>query len=152
MILTRIVHKILWVNNIVPLCMQLLDILTDAWRISLGQWYSARRGNWCPVYARAGSPSRSAEHLQNHGPLARYVKLWFAHAPGMPGTVSRPRFQRKPLVSDPDMQHGTCVTRVSWCMSGSLTRSGGEIVLGFPGACATRIFTYLVRGPLHVKK
>ena len=22
-----------------------------------------------------------------HGPLTRYVKLWFAHAPGMPGTA-----------------------------------------------------------------
>ena len=56
-------------------------------------------------------------------------------------------FQRKPLVSDPDMHHGTCVTHVPWCMSGSLTRSGGENVPGIPGACATRTFTYLVRGP-----
>ena len=30
-------------------------------------------------------------------------------------------FQRKPLVSDPGMHHGTCVTHVPWCMSGSLT-------------------------------
>ena len=50
-----------------------------------------------------------------HGPLARYVKLWFAHAPGMPGTFSPP-----PQVSDPDMQHGTCVTHVPWCIPGSL--------------------------------
>ena len=28
------------------------------------------------------------------------------------------RFQRKPLVSDPGMHHGTCVTHVPWCMSG----------------------------------
>ena len=34
--------------------------------------------------------------------------------------------QMKPLVSDPGMHYGTCVTHVSWCMSGSLTRSGGE--------------------------
>ena len=32
-------------------------------------------------------------------------------------------------------------------MSGSLTRGGGENVPGIPGACATRNFTYLVRGP-----
>ena len=51
-----------------------------------------------------------------HGPLARYVKLRIAHAPGMPGTFSPP-----PRVSDPDMHHGTCVTHVSWCMPGSLT-------------------------------
>ena len=50
-----------------------------------------------------------------YGPLARYVKLWVAHAAGMPGTFSPP-----PRVSDPDMQHGTCVTHVSWCMPGSL--------------------------------
>ena len=33
----------------------------------------------------------------------------------------RQRLQRKPLVSDPGMHHGTCVTNVPWCMSGSLT-------------------------------
>ena len=26
-----------------------------------------------------------------------------------------------PRVNDPDMHHGTCVTHVSWCVSGSLT-------------------------------
>ena len=35
---------------------------------------------------------------------------------GMPGTFSPP-----PRVSDTDMHHGTCVTHVPWCMSGSLT-------------------------------
>ena len=59
----------------------------------------------------------------------------------------RHRLQRKPLVSDPDTHHGTCVTHVPWCMSGFLTRGGGENVLGIPGACATRNLTYLVRGP-----
>ena len=34
----------------------------------------------------------------------------------MPGTFSPPT-----PVSDPDMHHGTCVTHVPWCMSGSLT-------------------------------
>ena len=34
----------------------------------------------------------------------------------------RRRLQRKPLVSDPGMRRGTCVTHVPWCMSGSLTR------------------------------
>ena len=45
------------------------------------------------------------------------------------------------------MHHGTCVTRELRCLSGSLTRGGGENVPGIPGACATRNFTYLVRGP-----
>ena len=61
----------------------------------------------------------------------------------------RHRLQRKPLVSDPDMHHGTCVAHVPWCMSGSLTRGGGENVPGILGACATHNFAYLVRGPWH---
>ena len=51
----------------------------------------------------------------------------------------RRRFQRKPLVSDPGMHHGTCVTHVPWCMSGSLTCGDGENVPGIPGACASAI-------------
>ena len=51
----------------------------------------------------------------------------------------RRRFQRKPLVSDPGMHHGTCVTHVPWCMSGSLTCGNGENVPGIPGACAPGI-------------
>ena len=49
-------------------------------------------------------------------------------------SLSRHRLQRKSLVSDPGMHHGTCV--------------GGENVPGIRGACTTRNFTYLVRGPL----
>ena len=82
-----------------------------------------------------------------HGPLTGYVKMRVAHALGMPGTFPRHRLQRKPLASDPCMHHGTCVTHVPWCMSGSLTLGNGEIVPGVPGACATRNVTYLVRGP-----
>ena len=33
----------------------------------------------------------------------------------------RHRLQRKPLVSDLGMHHGTCVTHVPWCMFGSRT-------------------------------
>ena len=58
--------------------------------------------------------SMGPEHLLpsrwvRYGPLARYIKLRVAHAPGMP-----------PLVSDPDMYHGTCVTHVPWYMPRSL--------------------------------
>ena len=56
---------------------------------------------------------------------------------GNAGNVSpHRRFRMKPLVSDPGMHHGTCVTHVPWCMSGSLTCGGGENV---PGACAPAI-------------
>ena len=47
--------------------------------------------------------------------------------------------QRSPLVSDLGMHHGTCVTHVPWCMSGSLTRGTGENVSGILGACASAI-------------
>ena len=57
----------------------------------------------------------------------------------------RHRLERKPLVSDHGMHHGTCVTHVSWCMSGPLTRGSGENVPSIPGASTTRKFTYLVR-------
>ena len=78
-----------------------------------------------------------------YGPLSRYnCGLRMRR-----GCFPRHRFQRKPLVSDPGMHHGTCVTHVPWCMSGSLSPGGGENVPGIPGACATRNFTYLVRGP-----
>ena len=61
----------------------------------------------------------------------------------------RHRLHRKPLVSDPGMHLGTCVTHVPWYMPGSLTHGGKENVLGIPGTCATRKFTYLARGPWH---
>ena len=38
------------------------------------------------------------------------------------------------------MHHGTCVTHVPWCMSGSLTRAGGETVTRIPGACTPTIW------------
>ena len=38
----------------------------------------------------------------------------------------RHRLQKKPLVSDPGMHQDTCVTHVPRCMSGQLTRGGGE--------------------------
>ena len=44
----------------------------------------------------------------------------------------RHRLQREPLVSDPGMHHGTCVTDVPWCMSGSLTTVAGKTFPAFP--------------------
>ena len=66
------------------------------------------------------------------------------------GRFPRHRLQRKPLVSDPAMHHGTCFTHAPWCMSGSLNRGGGDNVPGIPGACTTRNFSHLVRGPSMV--
>ena len=64
-----------------------------------------------------------------------------------PGTFSPPLISKDPLVNDPDMHHGMCVTHVLWCMSGSLNCSVGDNVPGIPGTCAIRNFMYLVRGP-----
>ena len=54
------------------------------------------------------------------------------------------------------MHHGTCVTHVPWCMSGSLTRCSGENVPGIPGACAPAIYVYgkrpMGRGTYHSSK
>ena len=49
------------------------------------------------------------------------------------------RLQRKPVVGDPCMHHGTCVTHVPWYVSGSLTRGGGENVPDIPSARAPAI-------------
>ena len=59
----------------------------------------------------------------------------------------RHRLQRKLLVNEPGIHHGTCAMHVPWCMSGSLTHGGGENVPGIPGACTIHNFTYLARGP-----
>ena len=44
----------------------------------------------------------------------------------------RHRLQRKPLVIDPGMHHGTFAMDAPWCMSGSLTRGGGKTFPAFP--------------------
>ena len=64
-------------------------------------------------------------HSWDHEPLTRYVKLWAAHASGMLGTFSPPPASMEPLVRDPGMHHGTCVSHLPWCMSGLLTCFGG---------------------------
>ena len=71
---------------------------------------------------------------------ASYQIRKIAGCAGNAGNVfPRRRFQRKLLVSDPGMHHGTCVTHVPWCMSGSLTCGDGENVPGIPGACVPAI-------------
>ena len=57
----------------------------------------------------------------------------------------RRRLQRKPLVSDPDMHHGTCMTHVPWCMSGSLTRGGGETFSACPAHAHLQFYVSVKR-------
>ena len=72
----------------------------EQWWIQEGNHYRTKHKNVCIF----------------HGPLARYVKLRVAHAPGM-----LRMFSPSPRVGDPNMHHGTCETHVPWCMTGSLT-------------------------------
>ena len=82
-----------------------------------------------------------------HGPLTRYIILRVAHVPGMPGAF--PRHCGLVIL--------TCITARAWrtCRDACRDRwlaisfevGGGENVPGIPGACATRNFAYLVRGP-----
>ena len=55
------------------------------------------------------------------------------------------RLQRKSLVSDPGMHHGTCVTDVMHVGIANPRRRAN--VPGIPVACATRNLAYLARGP-----
>ena len=81
-----------------------------------------------------------------HGPLTQNCVLRMCRE--CRERFPRHRFRRIPLVIDPGLHHGTCVTHVPWCMLGSLACGGGKNVPGIPGACVTRKFTYLVRNPL----
>ena len=86
--------------------------------------------------------SQHIDGTDSRNPWASYQirKIAGCACAGNVGIVfPHPRFQRKPLVSDPDMHHGTCVTHVPWCMSGSLTCGDGENVPDIPGACAPAI-------------
>ena len=78
------------------------------------------------------------------GMMCHIRKIAGCACAGNAGNVfPRRRFQKKPLVSDPGMHHGTCVAHVPWCMSGSLTCGNGENVPGIPGACAPTILRIL---------
>ena len=87
--------------------------------------------------------------LATHVPLARCVKLLVAHAPGMPGTLS-PSPTSKETASKRSRHASRHVRDVPWCMSGPLTRGGGEKVPGIPSACANQKITYLARGPWYL--
>ena len=56
--------------------------------------------------------------------------------------------QRKLLVSDPSMHHGTCFTHVPWCMLGSLTHGGRENIPGILSSCAKCNFYIFGKRPM----
>ena len=133
LIQTMIVKGVLRVFTVV-IALQLLRLRRSCARDVCNSWWP---NSWL---------NNSKQVLSNtgaHGLLTTHVKLWVANAPGMPGTFP-PRHR---LVSDPGMHHGTFITHVPWCMSGSLTLDGGENVPGITGARASRNFRYLTSDP-----
>ena len=78
-------------------------------------WHILQQTKLWAMYSRYlyswRSESREPTLWPHNGPLARYVKLRDAHAPGMPGTLSPPAGG-----SDADIHHGICVRQVPWCM------------------------------------
>ena len=110
-----------------------------------------------PLILVSGTTLLSYGYNDTKPPSPLYVGPWASYqirkiagcacAGNAENLIPRHRLQRKPRVSNPGMYLGTCVTHVPWCMSGSLTRGGGENVPGIPSACATCHFTYLARGP-----
>ena len=110
-------------------------------------WRQSDVPNTCPWQTHI-------DYVPTHGTYGSllvtvYLPLWASYQirkiagcarAGNAGNVSPTRrLQRKPLVSDAGMHHGTCVTHVPWCMLGSLTCGGGENVPVILGACAPAI-------------
>ena len=69
----------------------------------------------------------STDTALSNVPLTRYIKLRVVHALGIAILA--------------------CITARASRKSGLLTRGGGKTVPGIPGACTTRNFTYMARGP-----
>ena len=130
------------------------DAISDTWSVNSSRQSNTFRRQQTRISLATGRfPSQRASNAEN-------VSIWWCHheimacswasyqirkiagcaCAGNAGNVfPRRRFQRKSLVNDPGMHHGTCVTHVPWCMSGSFTCGDGENVPGIPGACAPAI-------------
>ena len=97
---------------------------------------------WSTTEAR--SSCSMSHYAEFNGPLTRYVKLWVSCA-GNAGNV----FPATDFKGNRKLAIPACITARACrtCMLGSLNPRRGESVPGIPGACATRNFTYLIRGP-----
>ena len=92
-----------------------------------------KASDWCAAVTFVHIKAQSWRLLQNK------ISIQYSNLPNCGLRMHRERFayyrfQWKPRVNYPGIHHGTCVTHVPWCMSGSLTRGGGENVPGIPGA------------------
>ena len=106
----------------------------------------------CVVYSQTVISSIAAVNglplcssiAHTHGPVTRYVNLWVAHAPGMPGAFSQPPTSKDTAsyrfwYASRHVRDARAVIHV-----GVSNPGGWESV---PGACTTRSVTYLVTGP-----
>ena len=109
--------------------------------------YMALAVGGCRIHNK---PEQNREPWMCHGLLPGTWNWWLRMRRECRERFPHQRLESKPLVNDPGMRHGTFVTHVPWCISGSLTRVGGETIPGIAGACATHHFTYLIRVPLQM--
>ena len=102
------------------------------------------------VMINAPLPSmwKDVRYLYAKGRLTRYVTLRVAHAPGMPGTFSPPPTSKE--IASYRFRHASRHVRDARAVMhvGIDNPRWLGNVPGIPGACATRNFTYLARGPL----
>ena len=74
----------------------------------VSKMYSLNGGSACVIFPCLHILYILENDYAYNGPRTRYMKLWVAHAQ----CFSCHLLQRKPLVSDPGMHHGTYVTHV----------------------------------------
>ena len=87
-------------------------------------------------------------HTYTHGPLTRYVKLWVAHAPGMPRTFS-PTPISKEITNKWSRHASRHVRHARAVMHAGIAnpRWRGKRSRHYTGAWTTRSLTYLAWGP-----
>ena len=134
---SRFIQETIW--QIRPICVQLYThilisfviyiLLAGTNQCGCWAWHAFDPSNLFPLDDSGGRGSNLRNSYQ--------IRKIAGSCAGNAGNVF-PAIEFKPLVS---------VTHVPWCMSGSLTRGGGENVPGILGACTTRNFTYQAKGP-----
>ena len=135
-------HGLFWRSSFTVLCKIYIADMLSRWCRHKFMLCLLIFGFWFCIYTCHKPLWRPMIWIDMLVPWASYQirKIAGCACAGNAGNVfPRRRFQRKLLVSYPGMHHGTCVTHVPWCMSGSLTCGDGENVPGIPGACAPAI-------------
>ena len=97
-------------------------------------WYK-QKCFWSFIYDHIsiGKPPNLALTCEASYNVLSWASYHIRHAPRMQRTFYPPPTSKEPLVSDPSMHHGTCVTHVPRCMSGSLTHVYFVGVFGING-------------------